>query len=204
MQKNKKIAVFGGTFNPVHNGHINLLQDFSKEINFDKILILPSCIPPHKSAPELVSGEKRAEMLKIAFSDFPKAEICDYEIKRGGVNYTSDTLGYLKSVYPTATLYFIMGTDMLFSFNTWHEPKKILENAVLLCGSREDKTAHKLRNFALGELGLKEENFIVSEARAFEVSSSEIREKVKLGEDISALVPNGVAEYIKQEGLYEK
>ena len=202
MAKRSEIAVFGGTFNPPHNGHIHLLKAFESSINFDKILIVPSAIPPHKKAQSLVSGEHRINMCRLAF---PEAGICDYEVKRGGKNYTADTLEHLKKLYPDSNLYFIMGTDTLLSFNSWHEPQRILKNAVLLCDLRDDNiTAKELEKFALQKLGLKREQFIISEVKPLELSSTEVRDKIKKGEDISSLVPEGVAEYIRKEGLYAR
>ena len=198
--KKQSILVFGGTFNPPHLGHLNLLEAFRQEMSFDKILILPSAYPPHKQEDEHISGEIRAKMCALAFEG---CEICDYEIKRGGKNYTADTLEYLKSVYPDSTLYFLMGTDMFLSFNEWRDPERILKNAVLLCACRDGATkAKELENFALNELGLTEEQFIVSEKAPFEMSSTAIRQAVKNKEDISAFVPEKVARFIEREGIY--
>ena len=198
--KEQSILVFGGTFNPPHLGHANLLEAFRREMNFDKVLILPSAFPPHKEESEHISGEIRAKMCALAF---PDCEICDYEIKRGGKNYTADTLEYLKSIYPESKLYFLMGTDMLLSFNQWRDPERIVKNAVLLCACRDGKTkAKELENFALNELGLTKEQFIISEKEPFEMSSSKIRQAVKNKEDISGYVCPEVAEFIRTEGLY--
>lgn len=205
MAQNEKTAVFGGTFNPVHNGHIKLLKNFSEAVDFDRILIVPSGIPPHKEAHGLISGEKRAQMCRLAFEEFENAEVCECEIRRGGVSYTYETLKYLKKKYPESTLYFLMGTDMLMSFKKWYRYKDIAENAVLLCGRRDGETSEaELVSFAENEIGLSSDNFIVSKAEPFEISSSRIREMISRSEDISAYVPKKVAEFIDKEGLYEE
>lgn len=198
--KKKNILIFGGTFNPPHLGHANLLSAFRSEMDFYKVLILPSAYPPHKQESEHISGKIRAKMCALAF---PECEICDYEIKRGGKNYTADTLEYLKSIYPESNFYFLMGTDMFLSFNEWRDPERILKNAVLLCACRDGKNkAKELERYAFEELKLKKEQFIISEKEPFEMSSSRIRQALKNKEDISGYVCPEVAEFIKSEGLY--
>lgn len=200
MAKKDKIAILGGTFNPPHNGHIHLLKAFSEEFDFDKILIIPTAVPPHKEVKELASGEQRLKMCELAFEG---CEICDYEIKRGGKNYTADTLDYLKSVYPESRFYFIMGTDMLLSFASWRDPERIIKNAVLLCDSRESRvSADELRRFAKEKLELDETRCIISDVKPLEISSTEVRERIKNGESVEKLLPQRVREYIEKEGLY--
>ena len=200
MAKKDKIAVFGGTFNPPHSGHVHLLHAFSEQMHFDKILIVPTAIPPHKQAQDLAAPEHRLAMCRLAFED---AEVCDIEIRNGGKNYTADTLEALQRLYPHARLYFIMGTDMLLSFASWKDPERILKNAVLLCESRDEAVGvRELRNFAKLMLGLREDQFIISDVRPLPLSSSEVREKMKKGESITGLVPPAVEQYIREEGLY--
>ena len=192
----------GGTFNPPHNGHVHLLEAFQNAMDFDKILIVPVAIPPHKEAHDLAAPEHRLKMCELAF---PAAEVCDIEMRNGGKNYTADTLEQLKQVYPDSQFYFIMGTDMLLSFNRWRDPQRILKNAILLCDARDDTTSvRELRNFAKLVLGLREEQFIISEAAPLPLSSTEVRRKCHRGESIADLVPPAVAAYIRKEGLYER
>ena len=200
MAKKDKIAILGGTFNPPHNGHIHLLKAFSEEMDFEKILIIPTAVPPHKKAEQLASGEQRLKMCELAF---PDCEICDYEIKRGGKNYTADTLEYLKSIYPDSSFYFIMGTDMLLSFNSWKDPQRVIKNATILCDSRDSSISRQeLCRFVKEELGLTQKQCIISDVKPLELSSSEVRQKIKNGESVENLLPKSVLEYIGKEGLY--
>lgn len=200
MEKRDKIAVFGGTFNPPHNGHVHLLRAFSETMHFDKVLIVPCALPPHKNAPDLVAGEQRLRMCELAF---PDAQICDIEIQKGGKNYTADTLEALASIYPNAQLYFIMGTDMLMSFNSWHEPERVLKNAVLLCDSRfRNCDAAALRRYAKEQLHLAPAQYIISDVLPIEISSTDIRSRLNNHESIANLVPPAVEAYIAEEGLY--
>lgn len=201
MAKKDKIAILGGTFNPPHNGHVHLLRAFSEVMDFDKILIVPTAVPPHKQAPDLAPGEARFDMCRLAF---PEAEVCDIELQNGGRNYTADTLEALKKIYPDSVFYFIMGTDMLLSFHHWRDPERITKNAVLLCDARDKKTdAQALRRFAREKLGLDEKQCMISDVLPLELSSSQIRSMCKNGESIEALVPPAVAAYIRERGLYE-
>ena len=200
MAKKDNIAILGGTFNPPHNGHVHLLRAFSERMHFDKILIVPAAIPPHKQAKDLAPAEHRLAMCRLAF---PDAEICDVEIKNGGINYTADTLEKLKTVYPESVFYFIMGTDMFLSFGSWKDPERILKNAVLLCEGRDKKTdAAALRQFAAEELHLSDRQYIISDVLPLEISSTDIRSRLKNGESIAHFVPPAVEQYIAKEGLY--
>ena len=200
MEPKSKIAILGGSFNPPHNGHVHLLNAFRENMHFDKVLILPAGIPPHKQAAELAAGEHRLAMCRLAF---PDAEVSDIEVKTGGKNYTADTLEIFKRQYPQAQLYFIMGTDMLLSFASWRDPERIVRNAVLLCDCRDEKTsAAQLREFAKTKLHLSSEQCIISDVVPLPLSSTQVRDACRRGESITALVPPAVAEYIKKEGLY--
>ena len=202
MEPKSKIAILGGSFNPPHNGHVHLLNAFRENMHFDKVLILPAGIPPHKQAADLAAGEHRLAMCRLAF---PDAEVCDIEVKTSGKNYTADTLEILKRQYPQAQLYFIMGTDMFLSFGTWRDPARILKNATLLCIPRDGKTdAAALRGFARENLHLSDAQYVIGDVCPLEISSSDIRAKRKAGESIAQLVPTAVEAYIKEEGLYEK
>ncbi len=200
-----KIGIFGGTFNPVHNGHIRLLNSLARECRFDRIIVIPTALPPHKQVSHLASGEQRMKMCSLAFEDFRGIEISDYEIKKGGKSYTFETLAHFKTVYPNSALYFIMGTDMFLSFGEWREPQKILENAILLCGARDNSVSfEEIDYYAHKKLGLNEKQYKICFAEPFEISSSELRAKLVAGEDISMYVPKKVLQYIYSEKLYVK
>ncbi len=131
------IAVFGGTFNPIHNGHINLVSSFIKRMNFDRVLLIPTKIPPHKATLDLVSGEHRLNMIKAAVRDIPKLEACDIELKRERTSYTVDTLRQLKEQYPSDTLYLIVGSDMFLTLDTWKNASEIFNTAVICSAARD-------------------------------------------------------------------
>lgn len=190
-----KIGIFGGTFNPVHNGHINLVKNFKRELELDKVLIIPTATPPHKDAQELASGNDRMEMCRLAFGTL--AEVSDTEIARGGKSYTVNTLETLKEIYRDDTFYFLVGSDMLLSFKRWYRWEDILTMCTLCAADRNNEETCR---------DADEDFFkkvIFCDFPKTVVSSSEIREKIKRGEDISPLVPQKVELYIKEKGLYD-
>ena len=135
-----KIAIFGGTFNPVHNEHVELVKAAIKELSLDKLFIVPTFAPPHKNVVP-APAEDRLNMLKLAFSGVDKAEISDFELKNGGKSYSYVTAEHFSGLYPEAKLYFLVGDDMLTDFKTWRFPERILDVAELAVFGRENFTA---------------------------------------------------------------
>ena len=195
----KKIALFGGTFNPVHNGHINLLKSIDEKFGFDEILLTPSHIPPHKDAKDLASGKSRMKMLSFAFEDIEKCGVCDIELNKKGKSYTIDTVKKLKQIFPQDELYFIIGSDMLFTFDKWKNWREILKYTNILASLRNDGETEALIKKA-EELDKNRIKVVVTEP--FSVSSTEVRDMIKSGKDVSHLVPEKVLRYINLEGLY--
>lgn len=189
-----KIGLFGGTFNPVHTGHVKLVENFKEKLNLDKVLVIPTAQPPHKEAKELVSSEDRINMLKLAFGSL--AEVSDIEISRGGKSYTVLTLEELKNFYKDDELYFLVGSDMLLSFRRWYRWEDILSMCTLCATDRNNEESCKETDPDFFE------KIIFCDFEKTVVSSSEVREKLEKGEDVSHLVPEKVLNYIKEKGLY--
>ncbi len=197
----KRIAVFGGTFNPVHLEHKMLVKSAIKELGLDKIIVVPTNIPPHKIT-DLASGEDRINMLKACFSDEEKVEISDFEIENGGTSYSYITVEYFKSLYSEDELFFLVGGDMLKDFKTWKNPERILSLATLAVFLRED--------FACS---LKEEEeyfyktfnkkFVTLNYKGQNLSSTRIRVYSALSLSLEGLVSKEVEEYIKEKRVYE-
>ena len=195
----KKIGLFGGTFNPVHNGHLNLLRQVQAQMQFDELLLIPSHLPPHKEASDLASGKDRLQMLALAVEDIPEAGVCDIELHKSGKSYTIETLKKLRRLFPTAELYFIVGTDMLLTFDEWKQWRDILKLAYLVASGRDEGEYERLCEKAQK---LDRERIIVLKTQPFPLSSTEIRRKLKAGEDVAELLPPKVLRYIEQKGLY--
>ena len=195
-----KIAMYGGSFNPPHNGHLHLAEEISRKLMLDKVVIIPSNISPQKTHNGNIDPLHRINMCKKAFSS-ELFEVSDCEIARGGRSFTFDTLNYLKTLYPDDELYLLMGADMLLSFHTWYRYEDILSLCSICAVSRDDKdNAEVLRSYA--ESHLAKGKVYVVDIKPFEVSSSEIREKLAEGENCENLLSKEVSDYIKENKLY--
>lgn len=199
-----RVGIYGGTFAPVHNGHIQAAKLFMEQMRLDYLFVIPAAIPPHKTINGSDNPEHRLNMCALAFGDMDGVVVSDMEVKRGGKSYTVDTLRELSA--KGRRLLMLCGTDMVLSFDTWYRYKEILELCYPVYIRREnDKLldsmiVSKLTKYyeESGKMFRK----IIGEP--IQLSSSEIREKVRRGEDISSLVPPAVAEYIKLYGLYRE
>lgn len=194
------IGVFGGAFNPVHNGHMNLAEVYFKSLQLDKLIFIPTAKPPHKTDEHLVSGDDRVNMLRLATENKPY-EISTLEFERDGKSYTYDTLLELKKLYPNDRLFLIIGADQFFCFDKWYRYKDILSMAVLCTAARENENEKNMLREYAQKLDI-EDRFYLSAAPVLTVSSSEIRDKISQGKDVSLLLPEKVLNYILEKGLY--
>lgn len=197
-----KVGIFGGTFNPVHMGHITLMREMKAALGLDKVLVIPTSIPPHKDTHgSLASGRSRLEMCRLAVKDEPYAEVSDIELKRGGTSYTVDTLRALKREYRDDELWLLMGSDMFYTVDSWYEPTEIMRLTGLAVMAREDREQQEL----LKKQAMLAEKFgaaiTVVKAKPVVISSSELREGDAPLENALALDPR-VKRYIIQNGLY--
>lgn len=193
-----KTGIFGGAFNPVHKGHVRLAEEAVKQLKLKKLLIVPTYDSPHKET-KLAPFEDRAEMCRRAFGHIEGVEISDIEVKLGGKSFTINTIRELKSLYPEDQFFLLIGGDMLFSFDKWYKYESILKETKVCAVARDNDSLVDMMEFA-NEMG----RIKVLPTQAIEISSTEIREKAARGGDISDLVPDGVAEYIAQSGLYRE
>lgn len=198
-----KIGIFGGAFNPIHNGHIKLAKSYYQELGLNKMIFVPTANPPHKSSEGLVDGIHRINMLKLAIKDIDGFEISDIEFKLKGKSYTYNTLKEIKRLYDECELYLIIGADQLFYFDKWYKYKDILDMVTLCTAPRDNENQRQeMLEYAKSLDGLDINKFFLSKQEVYKISSSEIRAAVCAGEDISRHLPKGVYEYIKEKGLY--
>ncbi len=196
-----KTGMFGGSFNPIHNGHTELAKALFRELELDRLLIMPSYIPPHKFVDSAAFPDQRFEMCCLAAKDIEGFEVSNLEIKRQGASYTYLTLHELHSIYPDDELYLLMGADMFMTLQKWKNPEIIFSLATMCAVPRYDDDISRLEQQArfLQEMGAKTR---VLDARVMTVSSTQIRKMVRAGEDISGLVAPAVQKYIKEHYLY--
>jgi len=191
------LGILGGIFDPVHNGHCAaacLARDY---FNIDKVYLIPSGIPPHKSCSVTASARHRLAMLKRAVQGSTSLLVWDEEIRRPGISYTVDTIRQIKKRHPSTPLYFIIGSDNLVEIPTWHDYRQILSSVVLCVAHRP---GHSLK--VPRELGIKE--ILTFPSPEWSVSSTMIRHYLGLGYSCDYLLPLSVARYIKRHGLYGK
>ncbi|WP_411677754.1 nicotinate-nucleotide adenylyltransferase [Caproicibacter sp.] len=198
----RKIAVMGGTFNPIHNGHLHLVRRFQQIIGADRVLLIPTGTPPHKIAPNLAPARDRLEMCRLAvLSD--GFEVSDMEIRRIGPSYTSDTLLAVKRENPDAELFFITGEDMFLTLHDWHEPEVIYSLATVCSAPRSSRGCSALRSYAerVVKNGAKT---MICDIQYLPISSTMVRDAVRRGEDLLDYVPTAVANYIYHHHLYSE
>lgn len=189
-------AIFGGTFNPFHNGHYEMLKALNENDKIGKILIMPDRIPPHKSADELVSDADRIKMCEIVAADFAKAQVCDIEFKREGKSYTYDTVNLLKELYPNENFAFVCGGDMLVYFDKWYKADELMKMLPFIVFSRTS-TDNDEFNSCIKRFSEKGMQIILMDNEIPNISSTDFR-KTPLKE----FVPQKVFEFIKGRGLY--
>lgn len=196
-----KIAVFGGAFNPVHIGHTALADAFDRELCFDKILIIPSGISPHKSSAGLIGAADRLAMCRLAFRGKDKAQISDIECRRAGKSYTADTLEELSRIYRGGELFLLCGSDMFLTLHSWRDPERIFDKAVICAARRADESDERIKEQKrrLESAGAR---VLLTEAVIPAVSSTAIRARLQTGEDCADELCPAVCEYIRAHGLY--
>ncbi|NWG28061.1 MAG: nicotinate-nucleotide adenylyltransferase [Ignavibacteriaceae bacterium] len=188
-----KVGIFGGTFDPIHLGHLITAQSVREIRNLDKIIFIPAFISPHKGDMKTSSAEDRLNMIKLAIDGIPFFDYSDIEIKKGGVSYTIETLKELKKIYDE--MEFIIGYDNIFTFHTWKEPDEIMKLAKIIVLKR--KSSHPPQ---FEDKYYKQAVFV--QTRGIEISATDLRERVRKGLPINFLVPPKVMEYIYQHKLY--
>lgn len=198
----QKLAVFGGTFNPVHNGHLHLVRQFAHRIGADRVLLIPTRIPPHKAVQDLASARDRLEMCRLAVKQ-DGFEVSAIEIERDGPSYTSDTLFAVKRENPDSELFFITGEDMFLTLEEWHEPEKIYSLATVCAAPRSGRGCKALNEYAqrVGKAGAKT---MICDIEFLPISSTMVRKAVRGKKDLSVYVPASVADYIYRHHLYSE
>ena len=199
-----KKAILGGSFNPIHKGHLKMAESAHDQFELDDIVVMPNKTTYYKENMEFVSDEHRMNMIRSAIQDIPYLSVSDMEIVRGGVTRTIDTIREFKALYPDSELYFIIGGDSLEWVDRWVSAEELLSSVVFLTAVR-------------GKTDIKRSKDIISRIKSehpksqiellnmddYPISSSEIREKIKIGENPSEMLPEKVYNYIVEHNLYK-
>ena len=195
-----RTAVFGGSFNPIHYGHLLLADEVLEALGLDRILFVPAAVPPHKSPAYLAPAEDRFAMVRLATAGHPRFEVSDLELRRAGPSYTVDTLEALG--IPPADLFLIVGSETFLDFLTWRAPRRIAELARLVIvprvGSAFDPDGAAAQK-VVREIG--QEPLIVR-AASLPISASDLRRRVREGRSVAYRLPDAVIAHIRARGLY--
>lgn len=198
----KKTGIMGGTFNPIHNGHLTLAREAKEQFSLDEVLFMPCGEPYMKAAQKVEPGQVRARMTALAIQSEPYFSLSTIEIDHPGKTYTYETLEYLRKENPDTEYYFIMGADNLFQIPQWAMPERIFASCCILAAVRDDKSVEDMRRQI--ESLQQEYHAVIHILKTdyMNISSSGIRLKVSRGESIREYVPESVRSYIIEKGLY--
>jgi nicotinate-nucleotide adenylyltransferase len=220
----KRIGLFGGTFNPIHLGHVRVIREVKSGFDLDEISIIPTALPPHKKSENVVDAKDRLEMIRLAFLNEPDYVISDVELKRSGPSYTIDTVRYFTAMMPESTrLYLIMGLDAFLEIDTWKSYKELFLLVPFIVmfrtlGAKDDRTSgsESVGNYLRSRISKgytfsasrstyihdKNQPVFVFDVSPVDISSTLIREYIKKGISIKHLVPEIIDDFIKTKGLY--
>ena len=195
----------GGSFDPVHIGHLIIAQDAVEQLNLSTIIFIPAAVPPHKQNLKQVSAEHRLNMLKLAVEADQRFSVSDTEVQRGGISYTVDTLQELRESLQTEKLFLIVGSDTLVDLHTWYKIDRVLEmceiDAFIRPGEESIESIEQKIKLPVKQKMQLMQNLM--DAHRIEISSTEVRTRLLRGESIRYLVPPAVEAYIETHGLYK-
>ncbi len=193
-------AIYGGSFNPIHNDHIRLALTFARQFELDRVTLIPTRVTPLKDNTHIVDGIHRYNMCVLAAQDYPQLEVSDIELRREGKSYTSDTIAALKN--DEDSLFLIVGADMYMTLEHWHESRYIFDHATILVAPRNeldyDSLEEKYKEYQL-HYGCRT---IIAHQGVGALSSTIVREGIASGADVSAMLDSRVLDYIQKNDLY--
>lgn len=196
----KRIALYGGSFDPIHIGHLITAINVVENLDIDKLIFIPSNITPLKSTPLKAGNIYRYNMIKLSIEDNPKFEVSNYEINKQDISYTYHTVSYFRKMYPDSELYFIVGTDRVKDLHKWYEIKSLSKIVTFIFVARDDESLEKIVS---NNEFYKNINYKILKLPIIELSSTEIREKIRDNKNISYILTPECVKYIKEMNLYE-
>ncbi len=215
----KRIGLFGGTFNPIHLGHLRTAVEVGEKLSLDVVFLIPSALPPHKDSTALISAEDRLAMARIAVEGSGLFQVSDVELMRSGPSYTIDTVRYFKSRFGDAALFWIVGADAFLELDTWKDYQTLLDEIAFVVMTRpgfpagenmRDAMDDFIRSKISGEYRSEPSGYFHPEKKPIlpvrvsliEISSSRMRELIQAGRSIEYMAPERVLAFIKEKRLY--
>lgn len=198
----KRLGIMGGTFNPIHNGHLYLAKEAREQYNLEQVLFMPSGTPYMKDQREVLPSKFRVMMTKLAIENDPYFSLSVMEIEKEGNTYTYETLEALNCMYPETELYFILGADSLFAMEDWRLPERIFASCKILAAIRDDVSLDKIEEQSNYLKQKFEADIFILKTNAVDISSSMIRRHLSEGISVKGLIPDVVYNYILSHNLY--
>lgn len=198
----KKTGILGGTFDPIHMGHLILAQAALDQFSLDEVMLMPAAQPPHKAEKQITPADLRLQMTAAAIADNDRLVLSDFEMQRKGNSYTYQTLDLLHRAYPYTDFYFIMGADSLRDFADWRYPERIAKSCVILAANRDDAPDNELRKLISQVQQAFDADVRLLTIPGVELSSSDLRRRVQQGHSIRYLTLDPVLRIIEENHLY--
>jgi nicotinate-nucleotide adenylyltransferase len=195
-----RLGIFGGTFDPIHCGHLLLAEEFREQLHLDRVLFLPAGQPPHKIGRAISPAQHRLAMLYLAIAGEPAFDVSYVDVQRPGPCYTADSLAILRAQFPADELFFLMGQDSLADLPTWHDPNRVAAQAILAVALRPG--ARVDLQHVLATVPAARDRIRLVEAPLIQIAASDIRRRVAEGRSIRYHVPRAVEDYIVVQRLY--
>lgn len=197
-----RIGVFGGTFDPIHYGHLLLAETCRETLRLDQVRFIPAASPPHKQDHHISDGHARADMLHLAVSGYPEFVVDRRELKRKGPSFTVDTLAEFSTEFPDAELYFLVGADSLRDLLTWREPERITQLATLVACNRPGLPALNHQQISTWVGKELSDRIMTVQIPGTDISASELRDRVRFGRSLRFLTPRAVEAFVIEHRLY--
>ena len=199
----KKVGIMGGTFNPIHYGHLFLAENAYEQLGLDKIIFMPSKNPPHKDKPDEITQQQRVEMITLAIKDNPHFELSSLELEREGLTYTADTMTILTKKNPNTEYYFIIGADSLFTMHKWMDPQTIFNLCTVVAANRDHYDPKLINQQVKGLQNMYGASIILIDMPTMQLASGIIRERITSGKSVRYYLPDCVHDYIIKNHLYQ-
>jgi nicotinate-nucleotide adenylyltransferase len=214
----ERVGLFGGTFDPIHCGHIRAAEEVLKRFSLDKVLFIPSFIPPHKERTGIAPAGDRLRMVELACREEPRFAASSIEVDAGEKSYSIITLEKVRRIYPGAWTFFVLGVDAFLEIKTWRDHERVLEECLFIVmtrpgyrleqadrlpgGPRVEKVHHVSESEKIGDDLFRARRIFFLPIPALDISSTEVRRRIERGETIKGLVPEAVGDYIRSHHLY--
>lgn len=198
----KGLGILGGTFDPVHMGHLHMAEAVYERMQLEQIMFIPAYVAPHKVGLDFAPAEERFRMTQLAVEPYSQFVVSDIELRRSGVSYTIDTVRELSKIYAGRELYFIIGADSVVQLHTWNNIYDLLELATFVAAGRPGYEG--VMEQVVATLGAEAaKRIVLLDTPEYDISSTDIRTRIRSGQSLAGLVPSDVEEYIRSHGLYK-